>query len=159
MILMDQFKDKMSHKASFFFSSFHFASIAGPVESCPSSPLFIPAKPEKKSARRTRKHIKEGGGGSTDSEDPAIAGLKETFKRKRRKGQTNQKGGKGKTAGSKGEEGPDSKRSEVARRSTVRENCEDKSSPARDEQRSTSNVKAPEPPRLNKTGKVLGERR
>ena len=155
---MDQFKDKMSHKA-FFSSSFHFASIAGPVESCPSSPLFIPAKPEKESARRTRKHIKEGGGGSTDSEDPAMAGFKETSKRKRRKGQTNQRGGKGKTAGSKREEGPDSKGSEVARRSTVMEKREDKSSPARGEQRSTGNVKALEQLRLNKTEKVLGERR
>ncbi|XP_036953636.1 uncharacterized protein LOC119019287 [Acanthopagrus latus] len=127
----------------------------GPVESCPSSPLFIPAKPEKESARRTRKHIKEGGGGSTDSEDPAMAGFKETSKRKRRKGQTNQRGGKGKTAGSKREEGPDSKGSEVARRSTVTEKREDKSSPARDEQRSTGNVKAPEQLRLNKTDKVL----
>ncbi|KAE8291995.1 Glutamate-rich protein 3 [Larimichthys crocea] len=59
----------------------------GTVQSCPSSPLFIPAKPEKKSVRRTRKHIKEGGGGSTDSEDPTVAGIKETSKKKRRKGE------------------------------------------------------------------------
>ncbi|TKS78472.1 Glutamate-rich protein 3 [Collichthys lucidus] len=83
----------------------------GTVQSCPSSPLFIPAKPEKKSARRTRKHIKEGGGGSTDSEDPTVAGIKETSKKKRRKGQTNQKESKGKAAGNK-KEGQDRKGSE-----------------------------------------------
>ncbi|XP_037634058.1 uncharacterized protein LOC119493095 isoform X2 [Sebastes umbrosus] len=127
----------------------------GTVESCPSSPLFIPAKPEKKTTRRTRKHVKEGGGGSTDGEDPAVA--KETSKKKRRKGQTNQKESKGKTAGHKREEGQDGKRSEVSQRSTVTEKCEDRASSARREhkqQKTTSDVTELQP-RSNKTSKVL----
>lgn len=112
--------------------------------------------------RRTRKHIKEGGGGSTDSEDPAVAGIKETSKRKRRKGQTHQRESKGKTAGNKREEGRDSKGSEVSRRSTVTENCDDQASSARQEQkqqRTSSNVEVAqtEQPRWNKTSKVVGE--
>ncbi|KAI9540306.1 hypothetical protein NQZ68_042116 [Dissostichus eleginoides] len=91
----------------------------GSAESCPSSPLFIPAKPENKSSRRTRKHIKDGGCGTTDSEDPSVAGIKETSKKKRRKGQTNQKESKGKTARNKMEEERDSKGSEVSQRSTA----------------------------------------
>nr|XP_008274652.1 PREDICTED: glutamate-rich protein 3-like [Stegastes partitus] len=118
---------------------------AGTIESCPSSPLFIPAKPAKKSVRRTRKHIKEGGGGSTDSEDLAVAGIKETSKKKRRKGQTNQKGSKGKTAGSnRGEEGEDSEGSE---RSTVAEKREERATSTRREQKrdkTSSNVTAPQ---------------
>ncbi|XP_044186061.1 uncharacterized protein LOC122966127 [Thunnus albacares] len=130
------------------------------IESCSSSPLFMPAKPEKKSVRRTRKHTKEGGGGSTDSEDPAVAGIKEISKKKRHKGQTNQKASKGKTAGnSRGEEGHDSKGSEVSRRSTVTEKCESLASSAREEQKNektTSNVSTPptEKLRSNKTSKV-----
>ncbi|KAF7644456.1 hypothetical protein LDENG_00221690 [Lucifuga dentata] len=47
----------------------------GIAESCPSSsPLFIPAKLEKRTVRKKiRKHIKEGGSQSTDSEDTAAA--------------------------------------------------------------------------------------
>lgn len=109
--------------------------------------------------RRTRKLIKEGGGGSTDSEDPAVAGIKETSKKKRRKGQTNLKESKGKTPRSKREEGRESKGSEVSRRSTVTEKCEDQASSARQEQKqqkTTSDVTAPQTP-SNKTSKVLGE--
>lgn len=85
----------------------------GAVDSCPSSPLFIPAKPVKKSARRTKKHIKESIGASTDSEDLAVAGTKETSERKRRKGQSNQRGSKEKAAGCKeGDGGQDRKGSE-----------------------------------------------
>lgn len=112
--------------------------------------------------RRTRKHIKEGGGGSTDSEDPAVAGIKETSKKKRHKGQTNLGESKGKTSGNKREEGRDSKGSEVSRRSTVREKCEGQASSARREQKqqkTTSDVTAPqtEQPPSNKTSKALGE--
>lgn len=137
-------------------------SNAGTIESCPSSPLFIPAKPERKSGRRTRKHIKQGSRGSTDSEDPAVAGIKETSKKKQRKGQTNQKESKGKTAGNKREEGQDSKGLEGSHRSTVTEKCEDQASSDRREQKQqkpTSNVTEPqkEQPRSNMTRKVLGE--
>lgn len=139
LLLINYFKDKMSHKA--FFPS-HFVSNvskAGVIESCPSSPLFIPAKPVKKSVRRTRKHTKEGSRGSTDSEDLPVAGIKETSKKKRRKGQTNQKESKGKTAGNdRGEERQDGKSST---RSTVMEKFEDKALSARQEQdRTTSPV-------------------
>ncbi|XP_035513878.1 uncharacterized protein LOC118325351 [Morone saxatilis] len=127
------------------------------IESCPSSPLFIPAKPERKSVRRTRKHIKEGGGGSTDSEDPTVAGIKETSKKKRRKGQTNQRESKGKTARNKSEEGRDSKGSEVSRRSTVTEKYKDQAPSARPKMKETRSVTAlqTEQPRSNKTSKVL----
>lgn len=113
--------------------------------------------------RRTRKHTKEGGGGTTDSEDPTVAGIKETSTKTRHKGQTNQKASKDKTAGnSRVDEGHDSKGSEVSRRSTVTEKCEGQASIARKEQKhekTTSNVSAlqTEKPRLNKTSKVHGE--
>lgn len=141
------------------FPFFNFVSNAGTINSCPSSPLFIPAKPEKKSVRRTRKHIKEGGGGSTDSEDPAVAAIKETSKKKQRKSQTNQKDSEGKAAGNKREEGRDRKDTEDLRRSTVAEKCEDQASSVREEQRATRNVTAPqtEQPQSNKTSKVLGK--
>lgn len=90
----------------------------GTVESCPSSPLFIPAKPVKKSAK---KHIKERTGASSDSEDLAVAGTKATSERKRRRGQTNQRGSKDKAAGCKeghgGRERRDSERSPVTEKS------------------------------------------
>lgn len=128
--------------------------------SCPSSPLFIPAKPEKKSGRRTRKNIKEGGGGSTDSEDRDLAGIKETSKKKQQVKLTNQKDSKGKKAGNKREDGQDSRDSEVLRESTVAENCEDQVSSVRQRQRATCNVTVlqTEQPRLKKTSKVRGER-
>ncbi|XP_044053721.1 uncharacterized protein LOC122876887 [Siniperca chuatsi] len=132
----------------------------GTTESCPSSPLFIPAKPEKKSMRRTRKHIKEGSEGSTDCEDPAVVRIKETSKKKRCKGQTNQKESKGKTAGNKREEGQDSKGSEVWRRPTVTEKCGDQALSARQKQKQQKTtydvtVFETEQPPLNKTSKVL----
>ncbi|CAI5649503.1 unnamed protein product [Oreochromis niloticus] len=105
---------------------------AGVIESCPSSPLFIPAKPVKKSVRRTTKHTKEGSRGSTDSEDLPVAGIKETSKKKRRKGQTNQKESKGKTAENDRGEGRQDGKSST--RSTIMEKFEDKASSARQEQ-------------------------
>ncbi|KAM3610326.1 uncharacterized protein V6R79_002307 [Siganus canaliculatus] len=114
----------------------------GIIESCPSSPLFIPAKPEKKLVRRARKHIKEVGGGSTDGEDPAAAVIKETTKKKQRKGQTNQKESKGKTAGNESEEGQDSDGSEVLQRSTVTGKCEHQTSSARREHRADGGAPA-----------------
>ncbi|RVE67740.1 hypothetical protein OJAV_G00084580 [Oryzias javanicus] len=90
----------------------------GAVDSCPSSPLFIPAKPVKKSAK---KHIKESIGASTDSEDLAVAGTTATAERKRRRGQTNQRGSKDKAAGCKeggrGQERRDSERSPMTEKS------------------------------------------
>ncbi|KAM8886292.1 uncharacterized protein AB9W97_013469 [Spinachia spinachia] len=71
----------------------------GIVESCALPPLFIPAKP--KSSRRTRADLREGGGTSTDSEDPA-ARIKDASKKKRRKGRANPKGRQGKAGGGDG---------------------------------------------------------
>ncbi|GLD54338.1 uncharacterized protein AKAME5_000697300 [Lates japonicus] len=133
----------------------------GTIESCPSSPLFIPAKPVKKSTRRMRKHIKEGGGGSTDSEEHAIAEIKEASKKKRRKGQTNQKESKGKTSGNnRGEAGQDSKGSEVSQRSTVTEKRDDQAPSARRVQKQQktacdATAQQTEQLQLNKTSKVL----
>lgn len=113
--------------------------------------------------RRTRKHIKEGGAVSTDSEDQALAGIKETSKKKRRKGQTNQKESKSKTAGNnRREEGQDSKGLEVSQRSAVTEKRDDQISSARPEQKllkTTSKVTRlqTEQLRSNKTNEVLGE--
>lgn len=128
--------------------------------SCPSSPLFIPAKPEEKSVRRTRKNIKESGGGSTDSEDRALAGIKETSKKKQRVKLMNQKDSEGRTAGNRRGDGQDSKDSEVLRGSTVTEKCEDQVSSVRQRQRATCNVTVlqAEQPQLKKTSKVRGER-
>lgn len=135
------------------FPPLFFVSNAGTMGSCPSSPLFVPAKPEKKSARRTRKYIKEGAGGSTDSEDPAA--VKETSKKKQRRGQTNQKGNKCKRAENEREVGQEPKGTDIAQRSAVVENCEDQTSSV---QRKTYSVRAlqAELP-LNKTSKVHGE--
>ncbi|CAL8249080.1 unnamed protein product [Merluccius merluccius] len=76
-----------------------------PTERCPSSPLFIPGKPEKKkkktptSRQRTRKHSKEVSCQSTDSEeeDPARVAAKDSSKPKRRKGLSSRREDKGKT--------------------------------------------------------------
>ncbi|XP_065804325.1 uncharacterized protein [Labrus bergylta] len=115
-------------KQNLILSLEHSPGNAGTVESCPSSPLFIPAKPEKKSGRRTKKNIKEGGGGSTDSEDLAVAGIKETGKSKRRKGQSNQKQSTGKTGDKKSDEKRGREGSEVSLRPTVMEKFEDQAS-------------------------------
>lgn len=147
----------MSHTA--FFPSFHFVSNAASIMSCPSSPLFIPAKPEKKSVR-TRKNIKEGGGGSTDSEDRAVAAIKETSKKRQRVKQTYQTDSKGKKAGKSREEEQDSSDTEVLQRSTVAEKCENQASSVRQRQRATCNVTElqAERPRLKKTSNARGER-
>ncbi|KAK2901782.1 hypothetical protein Q8A73_011528 [Channa argus] len=132
----------------------------GITESCPSSPLFIPAKPEKKSMRRTRKYMKEGGGGSTDSEDYTVAGIREASKKKRRKGQTIQKKSKGKAAGhNRKEEGRDSKGSEVTQRVVATEKCNDQVSSSGQEKKwlkSNESTKVQtEQLQSNKTSKAL----
>lgn len=105
--------------------------------------------------RRTRKHTKERGGGSTDSEDPSLAEIKHPFKKKQPKSQTNQTGKKGKAARKNGEQGQDSKGSEGSRRLAEVEKCQkDKASSAREEQRANS---ISELPQSNKTSKVHGE--
>lgn len=78
-----------------------FFRLAGPVSSCPSSPLFIPAKAEKKKklARGARKHIKEGGAGSEDGEDPAE--IKETCRKKKHRGRADPTDGGGRVEGNK----------------------------------------------------------
>lgn len=136
-------------------------SCAGTIESCPSSPLFIPVKLEKKSMRKTRKHIKDGVSQSTDSEGAAAAGIKETSKPKRRKGQSNQKQSKGKAAGNKRGEGErDSKGPEVLQRPAVTD-CEDQASSTRLERahnkmNSKVTTRPTEKQQLSKTTKVLG---
>ncbi|XP_037830498.1 glutamate-rich protein 3 [Kryptolebias marmoratus] len=118
-----------------------------------SSPLFIPAKPEKKSVRRTRKHIKEGG--STDSED-LVVGMKETSRKKRRRGQINQKESKGKTAGNNrgGEHRRDDKGSE---RSTVTEKSEGRPKKQQKHLKTANSAAEPQTEKLpsNKTQKSL----
>lgn len=107
--------------------------------------------------RRARKHIKEGGAGSTDSEDPA--GIKGTCEKKKRKGQGNHKDRGGKTAGNKRGEGQASKDADILKRSAVAGKHKDQASSVRREQRATCNGTAPrvEQPRPSTTGKVLGK--
>lgn len=121
-----------------------------------SPPLYVPAKPEKKSARRTRKYIKEGAGGSTDSEDPAA--VKETSTKKHLRVKTNQKGNKCKRAENEREMGHEPKGTDISQRSEVAENCEDQSSSVSQEQGKTYSVRElqAELP-SNKTSKVHGE--
>lgn len=149
-----------------FFFSVSYVSNAGRVESCPSSPLFIPAKPEKKSVRRARKDTKDSGGGSTDSEDHVAAGIKETSVKKRHKGPTNQKESKGKTVPkTRAEEGQESQDAEVTQRSTVTEKGQDQETPAKQEQKQQKTAgevtAAPQTEEQqqqpNKTSKDLGE--
>nr|XP_019954616.1 PREDICTED: uncharacterized protein LOC109636990 [Paralichthys olivaceus] len=132
----------------------------GTVESCPSSPLFIPAKPETKSMRRMRKHIRDSGGASTDSEDQAAARFAEISEKKRKKSQTRKKdkGQGGKRAGNDGrEEGQKGRGADVSQRSTVTEKCEEQASSAGEEQRTSRNVTAlqTEQPRPKKTSKTV----
>lgn len=97
-------------------------STPGDIESCPSSPLFIPAKPEKKAIRRTRKQDKNSGNASTDNDEQTTPGIKEASEKKRRKGQSNQKRSQTQTTVNKREEkGQDSEGSEVSRGSLVTE--------------------------------------
>ncbi|XP_047197046.1 uncharacterized protein LOC124852351 [Hippoglossus stenolepis] len=132
----------------------------GTVESCPSSPLFVPAKPERKSVRRVRKHIRDGGGASTDSEDQAAARFTESAEKKRKKSQTRRKdkGQGGKRAGNEGREDGQKRRGvEVSQRSTVTEKCDEQASSAREEQKTSSNVTAlqTEKQRPNKTSNTV----
>lgn len=142
------------------FPSFHFVSNAASIMSCPSSPLFIPAKPEKKSVRRTRKNIKEGSGGSADSEDRAVAAMKETSKKRQRVRKTYQTDSRGKTAGNKREEEQDSSDTDVLQRSTVAEKCGDQASSVRQRQRATCNITElqTERPQWKKRSNARGER-
>ncbi|XP_027889330.1 glutamate-rich protein 3 [Xiphophorus couchianus] len=127
----------------------------GTIESCPSSPLFIPAKPEKISVRRTRKHVKERSGGSTDSEEAVVSGIKEKFRRKKHKGQTDQKESKGKTGGkSRGEDEQDGKGSE---RSTVPEQSEEQRGQKPNHSKTRGKATKPQTEQLpsNKTSKTV----
>ncbi|XP_034026803.1 uncharacterized protein LOC117510981 [Thalassophryne amazonica] len=130
----------------------------GTVESCPSSPLFIPAKSENKSVRRTRKYIKEGSGASTDSEDTSVAGIKDISKPKRLKGQSNHKQSKGKTAGNKRrEQRRDIKSTDVSQRLTLTDKCEEQTSSPRQVQKQSNNITAPhtQQQQFNMTSKGL----
>lgn len=114
------------------------------MESGSSPPLFVPAKPEKKSSRRTRKHLKEGDGRSTDSEDPAAAaGNKDASKKKRRRGEAGR---------NKREGGRDGKAPGVAQRSTETADFEDRASSVREEQKQQKKGSG-----ANKTSKVCSE--
>lgn len=145
----------MTRNTNHFLSLFNFASNAGAIGSSPSPPLFIPAKPEKKSARRSRKHIKEGGGGSSDSEGLAV--IRETSKRKQRRGQTNLKSNKCNTVkkkmneGRRGTEGT----AEVSQQSKVADSCEDQASSVSREETTTRGVR--EQPPSQETSRVHGE--
>ncbi|CAB1431941.1 unnamed protein product [Pleuronectes platessa] len=126
----------------------------GPVESCPSSPLFVPAKPERKSVRRVRKHIRDGGGASTDSEDQAAARFTESVEKKRKKSHTRHKdkGQGGRRAGNEGrEEGQKPRGVEVSQRSRV--------TAEREEQKTSRHLTAlqTEQPRTNKTSNTVEE--
>uniref|UniRef100_A0A3P8V7E5 DUF4590 domain-containing protein n=1 Tax=Cynoglossus semilaevis TaxID=244447 RepID=A0A3P8V7E5_CYNSE len=131
------------------------STVNGTAESCPSSPLFVPAKPRKKSVRRMINHIREGGG-STDSEELALAGVKETTKKKRRKSQTNRAERKGKTVGQKEGAEVQNQVAEVTQRSTTTENCDDEASTVREEQKTARNGPALQTEQLrSKKGKNL----
>lgn len=136
---------------------FDFVPNVGTIRSSPSPPLFIPVKPEKESARRLRKRIKEGGGGSTDSEGPAVS--KETSKRNQRRGQTNLKSNKCNTAAKKMDEGRRGTEgtAEVSQQSKVADSCEDQASSASQEETMTCSVR--EQPPSQETSRVHGEHR
>ncbi|XP_077416466.1 uncharacterized protein LOC144048407 [Vanacampus margaritifer] len=125
------------------------------VESCPSSPQFIPTKPETKSARRTRRHAKDKAGGSTDSEDPPAPAMKETSKKRRREGQTHQSTSKGKTATSTRRDG------EGSPGSTLSPKYEGQVSSARQEPQQRKEItgageaRRTRKPNISKTGNVL----
>lgn len=131
------------------------STFVGTIRSCPSSPLFIPVKPEKKSARRSRKHIKECGGGSTDSEEPVV--IKDSSKRTRCLGPTHLKSSKCNTAEKKMDEGRQGTEgtAEVSRQSKVADSCEDQASCVSQEERMTCSVR--EQPPSQETSRVPGE--
>ncbi|XP_021180203.2 glutamate-rich protein 3 [Fundulus heteroclitus] len=127
----------------------------GTIESCPSSPLFIPAKPEKKPVGRTRKQVKEQSGGSTDSEDAVFAGTKEKCRRSKRKGQADQKERKGKTGGNnRGKDGQGGKGLEG---STVAEKSEEQTGHKPERSKTTGNAVKLQREQLpsNKTSKTV----
>lgn len=129
---------------------FPFSRVAGTVNSCPSSPLFIPAKAEKKKpARGARKHIKEGGSGSADGEDPAE--IKETCRKKKHKGRANPRDGEGRAEGNKRGGGQGDEGAGDPRRSAVTAKHRDQAPPVRQEQRPHV-----EQPRPLATGRDLG---
>lgn len=102
-------------------------------------------------------HIREGGG-STDSEELALAGVKETTKKKRRKSQTNRAERKGKTVGQKEGAEVQNQVAEVTQRSTTTENCDDEASTVQEEQKTARNGPALQTEQLrSKKGKNLGE--
>lgn len=109
-----------------------FLTFVGTVRSCPSSPLFIPVKLEKKSARRSRKHVRECGGGSTDGEEPAVT--EEASKRKQCLGQTRLKISKCNTAEKKMDERRQGTE-EVFQQLNVVDSCEDQASSESQEKR------------------------
>ncbi|XP_061622938.1 uncharacterized protein LOC133474859 [Phyllopteryx taeniolatus] len=140
-----------STKESLFLPLVHSS---GNVESCPSSPLFIPTKLENKSAGRTGRHVKDKDGGSTDSEEPPAAAIKETSQKRRRKSQTNQSTSKDKTATSTRRD------SDISRRLTSSQKYEGQASSARQElehKETTGSSEAQQIQELNinKTGNVL----
>ncbi|XP_061674256.1 glutamate rich 3-like isoform X2 [Syngnathoides biaculeatus] len=140
-----------STKESLFLSLVHSS---GNVESCPSSPVFIPTKLNIKSAGRTRRHGKDKDGGSTDSEEPPAAAIKESSKKRRRKSQTNQSVSKDKTATSIRRD------SEISRRPTLSQKYEGQVSSARQElehKETTGSSEAQQIQKLNinKTSNVL----
>lgn len=136
----------------FFFLNLPFA---GTIRSCPSSSLFIPVKLERKSARRSRKHIKECNGSSTDGEGPAA--IKERSKRTQRLGQTRLKISKCSTAQKKRDEGWQGIEAtgEGSQQSKVVDSCEDQASSVGQEKRLTCSVK--EQPPSQETSRVPGE--
>lgn len=140
---------------SFSLPLFDLVSDVGAIRSSLSPPLFIPVKPEKPPVRRLRKHIKEGGGGSTDSEGPAV--IKETSKRNQRRGQSNLKSNKCNTAAKKMDEGQWGAEgtAEVSQQSKVADSCEDQASSVSQEQTMTRSVR--EQPPSQESRRVHGE--
>lgn len=117
--------------------------------------MFIPVKLQKKSARRLRKHIKECGGGSTDSEEPAV--IKASSKRSQCFGQTNLKISKYNTAEKKIDEGWQviEGAAKVSQQSKVADSCEDQASFVSQEEKMTCSVRN-QPP-SQETSRVPGE--
>ncbi|XP_077378136.1 uncharacterized protein LOC144019152 [Festucalex cinctus] len=146
-----------STKESLFLPLVHSSgngSKVAAVESCPSSPLFIPTKPEDKSARRTRRHVKDKAGGSADTEDPPAPATKGTSKKRRRKGQTNQSTSKDKTATSTRRDRDGSRGSTLSQKnegpvSSARQE------PPRKEITGTGEVRRTHKTNVNKTGNAL----
>lgn len=134
---------------------FLYLTFVGTIRSCPSSPLFVPVKLEKKSARRLRKHFKECRGSSTDSEEPTV--IKESSKRRQRLGQTHLKISKCNTAEKKMDEGQQGTKgaAEVSQQSKAADSCEVQASSVSQEERMTCSVR--EQPPSQETSRVPGE--